>query len=310
MNTEDINTLIEHQLAVWPEAKKNFDALMQAERKSYKLGALDVTAQYNPGRIRSTTAAVDKASISSRQCFLCRDNRPKEQLHSEWPEGWELLVNPYPILPVHFTIASLSHEPQAEIPLEMAVMAEQAPDLAIFFNGACAGASAPDHLHCQAVLKSELPMPRLVEAVHTHQQPGFVSSESFCLDLPFQFISGIITPDLDGMKNLAIAPTVFGITAQTGERDRGLVNAFFWIDAKGYLRIILIPRRAHRPACYYAEDGNRLTVSPGALDMCGLIIMPVKEHFDKITADDIRQIYAETAFADHLPSELIDTFNL
>lgn len=296
MTTEQINNFIATQLEIWSEAKQNFDNLRHARRKPMPLGDFNVQLQLNPARIRSTAAAVDKASIAQRPCFLCAKNRPKEQIALQWLDGWDLLVNPYPILPVHFTIPATTHIPQETLPLEMAAMAEQAPDLAIFFNGAKAGASAPDHKHCQAVLKSELPIVAVAEKNHSAERTGWVSSESFGIDLPFQFISGIITPDMTGMKNLALLEKAVGYDEKEKRVSHDLINAFVWIDGKGLLRIVIIPRKAHRPSHYFREEDNYM-VSPGALDMAGLLILPREEDFNRMTPDVLHEIYQETAFA-------------
>ena len=305
MDTEAINMLVENQLAIWPEAKRNFDALAHIGRKPLRIGELEAVAQYNPARIKSTAAKVDSDSIRRRPCFLCKENRPAEQLCGEWIPGWELLVNPYPILPIHFTIVDTSHRPQDGIPLEMAVMAEKAPDLAIFYNGARAGASAPDHRHCQAVLKSELPLLKLAEKHHLPGMPSIVSSEKFGLNLPFNFLSAIVTPDKEGMFTLQTMTRVKGKDIKTGKPDAGLVNAFFWIDNTGCLRIIAIPRKAHRPDCYYAEDETRMTVSPGALDMAGLMILPVEKDYNRMNPGLAEKIYGEVAFKGPLPPEVL-----
>ncbi len=305
LNTEWINNYVEHQLAVWPLAKRNFDALSAISRRPLMLGDLTVYAQHNPARIKSTGAKTDAASISKRPCFLCASNRPPEQISQGWVDGWELLLNPYPILPIHFTIVDVKHRRQDAIPSDMAAMAEEAPALAIFYNGARAGASAPDHRHCQAVLKSELPLIQLAEKHHTRNLPPIVSSEVFGLDLPFNFMSAIITPDQQGLRNLYLMTQIKGIDAETGNPDADLVNAFFWIDSEGLLRIIVIPRRAHRPSCFFAEDDSQMTVSPGALDMAGLLILPIEKDYERINPQLARQIYSEVAFAGSLPDNII-----
>lgn len=309
LSIESINNLIETQLLQWHEAKLNFDRLTEVERKPLTLGNFQCAAQLNPARIRSTGAAVDKESISRRPCFLCAANRPDKQLAGSWPDSdWELLLNPYPILPVHFTIAAKRHIPQDHIPVEMAAMAEKAPDLVFFFNGAKAGASAPDHLHCQAMLKSELPIVSLVEKSHPVEQKGWISSEEYKLDLPFNFMSAVIGSGFTGMYDLAKIQNAFGIDAESGEKDPGLVNAFFWISDKGFLRIVMVPRRAHRPSLYFMPEGERFVISPGAVDMAGLLIVPREEDFRRISHETAARIYAEAAFAEPLPSEIKDTF--
>lgn len=308
LSVENINDLIESQLACWQEARRNFDRLADTRRKKLPLGDFPCAAQYNPARIKSTGAAIDKESIAKRQCFLCSSNRPAEQLSGNWPDdNWHLLVNPYPILPVHFTIAAVKHIPQAQIPVDMAAMAEKAPSLVFFFNGAKAGASAPDHLHCQAMLKDELPIISLVEKNHPLWRKGWISSEEFGLDLPFNFMSCIVSPEISGLVNLSHVQTAFGIN-ESGKEDPGLINAYFWISDGGYLRIIIIPRRAHRPSLYSLPEGVRFVISPGAVDMAGLLIVPRLEDFERLTPDIARRIYAETAFTGPLPENIRRNF--
>ncbi|MDE6511510.1 MAG: DUF4922 domain-containing protein, partial [Muribaculaceae bacterium] len=158
---------IDAQLAVWPLARENYQALGRTERRSIRLGDLLVGIQHNPARIVSTGAKTDAKAIAERPCFLCADNRPPQQTALEIVDGWELLVNPYPIFPTHFTIVSRSHRPQEGFPMDMVMMAEKLPGHTVFFNGKVAGASCPDHMHCQAVKTLESPLRQLIERVHS-----------------------------------------------------------------------------------------------------------------------------------------------
>lgn len=306
---EEINAFIETQLELWPLARENFDKLRNVKRKPVSIGKLDIYVQYNPARIVSTGARTDKESIATRRCFLCASNRPEQQISIDHND-WEMLLNPFPILPVHFTTAHKKHIPQSRIPLEMAILAEKFKGLAFFFNGARAGASAPDHLHVQAVLQEELPIIKLAEKYHNLSHKGFTSSESFNIELPFHFISGIIDNSSKGMENLARITRAFGVDAETGLKDHGLVNAFMWIDNSDYLRVIIIPRKRHRPSCYgYGKEDNFL-ISPGALDMAGILVTPRIEDFERINEPKIREIYSEVAYNASLPSSVIEYFNL
>lgn len=296
LDTETINDIIEAQLATWEMAKKNFDALSGCRRKLIQVGDMGVAVQCNPARIRSTGADISKEAIATRKCFLCRDNRPTIQHTIPLDGNLELLVNPFPIFPVHFTIAARDHRPQTAPPLAMAPLAAMAPDLCIFFNGAKAGASAPDHLHLQGILSSELPLLKITERIHPVGGKTMMWSDESGVDLPFRYLSVILPPDETDMKTLLTLLTTFG-KDNDGEIDPGLVNTYIWTDkATGILRGIAIPRKAHRPSCYHAEGDGQLLVSPGAIDMAGVIITPRNEDFDKITGEDIRKIYSETAF--------------
>lgn len=288
----DINEFIEYQLDVWPEAKGRYLDLGKTERRKFKVGAFEGAFQFNPARIRSTGARIDKESIGRRQCFLCAANRPEQQIAVPLYKGWELLLNPFPIFPVHFTIASTEHVPQDGPPIEMAAMVDSLPELALFFNGARAGASAPDHLHLQAVLKSELPMIALTEKYHTEDKKGVIRSDMYGVDLPFIYLSALITPDREGMEDYMQLLAMTGADPATGKPDKGLRNLICWKDDRGHLRMILIPRNAHRPSCYGDAEHN-LMVSPGTIDMAGIVVMPRMEDFDRIAGDDIRKIYSE-----------------
>lgn len=293
-------SFIEQQLVVWDLARENYRQLAKTERRLFDLGEFKLAVQHNPARIRSTGAAVDKQSIAKRSCFLCEKNRPPQQTVSDLLPDWDTLLNPYPIFPVHFTIASKKHQPQGQFPLDMICFVEKCPGLVAFFNGAHAGASSPDHLHFQAVLKSELPILRLAETVHNSDVSDVINAKSLIPQLPFDFYSFIIKQDSKGMRLLKAATMIKG-SDNEGNINEGLVNDFVWIDNSGTLRIIVIPRKAHRPACYAEDSERRLMISPGAVDMAGVIITPVKDDFEKITKEDLIQIYSEVAH-DSLPS--------
>lgn len=306
--SEETEAFIEHQLSQWTLAADNFKKLRETRRKKIPLGSLEASVQCNPARIISTGAKVDKSTIASRRCFLCSTNRPQQQISLSISDNWEMLLNPYPILPVHFTIAHKIHQPQGSIPLEMAEMAEKTPGLVFFFNGAKAGASAPDHLHAQAVMAEELPLIRLVERQHPDSMSGWLSSESFKIPIPFHFMSAVITPDVNGLSSLAKVNGAFGIDADTGKIDHDLLNAFFWIDKSGLLRCVIIPRKKHRPSCYYGGDDDKFLISPGAIDMAGIMIAPRPEDFERLDSSKMNEIYSEVAFSDKLPEQITNHF--
>lgn len=279
---------IDAQLAEWPLARENYQALGKTDRRSLKLGDLIVGIQHNPARIVSTGAKTDVKTLAERPCFLCKKNRPPQQVGMEIADGWELLLNPFPIFPTHFTIVNKEHQPQEGFPLDMITMAEKLPGLTIFFNGRRAGASCPDHLHCQAVKTIELPLMQLIEKKHTLAEGRVSTQKNLGLDMPFGFISLLITPDLDGMSELASIEETIG---KEYVRD-GRFNAFVWIDARGLLRICIVRRNMHRPSCYGPEEGQHL-ISPGCIDMAGILIAPLKKDYDGLTEEDVLQIYSE-----------------
>ena len=309
LSDEMVSELIETQLAVWPDACRNFERLRECARKNFDLGMLHAAAQHNPARIVSTGAKVDNASIAKRPCFLCAANRPEQQIAFQWIDGWDLLVNPFPILPVHFTVASKRHEPQNRVPADILAMAALSESLLFFFNGARAGASAPDHLHLQAVLSAELPLIRLAEELLPADRDGILFSDDEGLELPFHFAGAVITPDAEGELRFRRLLRVTGYDTEAGRLDPALVNTFFWEGADSLVRGVVVPRRAHRPSCYSLPGPDRMVISPGAIDMTGLMIVPREEDFERIDAATTARIYAEVAFADRIPQQIKDFVN-
>lgn len=284
---ERINSFVETQLAVWPDARSRYMELGKIERKSFRLGDLEGAVQFNPGRVRSTVADVSEKAIGERPCFLCGKNRPVEQISVPIRDGWEMLLNPFPIFPIHFTIASKTHRPQIPDLPEMIAIAEQLTGMTVFFNGAKAGASAPDHMHFQAVLTCELPLMKYVEEKFRSNKSELwtVQKEEGTQGWPYAFRTALIRPDNEGMDICRRLMVV---------KDPELLNRFVWPDADGVIRIVDIPRRAHRPACYMDPE-NPLMISPGAIDMAGVVIAVRPEDFDR-TPDRMAEIYGEVAF--------------
>lgn len=297
LSLEDINSFIELQLSQWYLAKNNYDNLIKVKRRYVKVCDVEIGIQWNPGRIVSTAAKVDTESIINRKCFLCKVNRDKHQLSIRMFDNWELLVNPYPIFPTHLTIASKDHAPQSRVPYDIVRFAENLPGLCVFFNGAKSGASAPDHLHMQAVLKDEIPLISIAERFHKDSESGIKFSSDFGVSLPFFFVSGVVSPDSAGLSTMKFGLDLGGIDSNDEFKDLSLVNCFFWLSNNGLLRFISIPRRTHRPKCFFSNNSDYRMISPGSIDMGGLIITPREEDFNLLTSSDIEKIYSDVAVA-------------
>lgn len=270
-----MNCLLEKQLLIWEEARKNYQALDKILKRKFIIGDLPVTVQFNPGRIASTTAKVDTDSINIRRCFLCKENRPKEQLIYNILPGWELLVNPYPIFNPHFTIACTDHRVQ-ELNWATAIkLAYLMEGMVVFYNAPGAGASAPDHAHYQAVALEALPLINLLDKNWPDTDKALIAGFIENFNLPMKVIAGTI---YNNTHPFATHPCV---------------NAFIWKSKNKDIRYALIPRKAHRPTLFFLEGIKRRAFSPGAIDMAGVLITPYKEDFERVTEEEIKQIYKE-----------------
>ena len=304
---------IENQLAKWQTARTNHEALNQIETRRFELAGNTITVQFNPARAVSTCAKVDKSSIEARKCFLCPENKPNEQdeIIISLDEPFSLRINPYPILPGHLTISSLKHQDQVladktirQLPGKLISWLEEyfASGYVLFYNGAKCGASAPDHFHFQAVKQSDVPViqqwERLMETavrekeIKTENGNTYSSFQITSYICPIQvFICNHSADILPEMINQYLE----SLPLHEGESEPRY-NLFAWQNKQRGFTMAYFPREGHRPACYTATGGEQLLVSPGALDMAGLLVTPRKEDFDKITESDIKQIYKEVAY--------------
>ena len=292
MEDSSISRFFNRQLEKWDDARHRFRDLKHVETK--KLSE-EVRLQFNPARIVSTGAKIDKKTLGERPCFLCDKNRPKEQMSQQIDERFHLLVNPFPILPVHFTIPARKHQPQAIYKNygEMHRFLSLHSELMVFYNGPKCGASAPDHLHFQAGTSGILPLQanwqrlsrNLTDIISLNDEEKIAVVRDFIVPA-FVIIS----------KNEESDETLFHRLYKSmpmrGDETEPMMNIIAWRKEDEYISVV-IPREKHRPEAYFAEGDAQVMVSPGALDMSGLIITPREEDFHKLTEESATTILQE-----------------
>ena len=284
---EILETFFASQMRDWALARDNhkaLDSVWSRELISEKLPTA-LRVQYNPARMVSTGASIDKASITARPCFLCADNRPAEQQTLALNEEFEWLVNPYPILPNHYTIASTTHRQQniAEAYDAMIQAALALPEgYIVFYNGPKCGASAPDHLHLQAGIGKDIPM---VEYAKSVQAAEDMPCQAIA---PFGYMAYLIR---DAEVSETFGRLYAMLPIPEGEYEPRM-NVVAYRNGE-HVSLIVIPRHAHRPRCYAAEDEAQYLISPGAIDMCGLIITPRHEDYERLTTARALDILCE-----------------
>ena len=291
-----LTQFFEHQMADWPEVAARFDDLARVEVKDFGV----ISAQFNPARMVSTGAKVDKAAVAHRPCFLCKAHRPAAQHELPFGKDFYVLVNPFPILPVHFTIVAKQHRPQTILDQYTTLyqLAEHFAGTFFFYNGPKCGASAPDHLHFQGGDGSVVPL------FHDWKTWSARLQEVTCLDEDNRIctIEGYPFPVLallshEREKSAALFRRVFAALPCHDDDTEPMLNLLAWSDGKQVVTIIF-PRGKHRPECYYSEEtASKLLISPGALDMAGLVITPRKEDFDRVTAPLLEKVVGEVSLS-------------
>ena len=292
MEDSSISRFFNRQLEKWDDARHRFRDLKHVETK--KLSE-EVRLQFNPARIVSTGAKIDKKTLGERPCFLCDKNRPKEQMSQQIDERFHLLVNPFPILPVHFTIPARKHQPQAIYKNygEMHRFLSLHSELMVFYNGPKCGASAPDHLHFQAGTSGILPLQanwqrlsrNLTDIISLNDEEKIAVVRDFIVPA-FVIISKSEESDETLFHRL------YKSMPMRGDETEPMMNIIAWRKGDEYISVV-IPREKHRPEVYFAEGDAQVMVSPGALDMSGLIITPREEDFHKLTEESATTILQE-----------------
>jgi hypothetical protein len=292
MTPQMLEKLTLSQTREWPLAAVNFKGLEKVEEKSFEFDGFKIIAQFNPERIRSSVAGVDKKSIAARPCFLCGSNRPKEQRAVPFDSDFSILINPYPIFRNHFTIVNNLHVDQRFIPyartfLQLAASME---DYTILYNGPECGASAPDHMHFQACESCFLPVNAEFDKLRKTGTLLFKSDKSqvWAFDTYLREMISIESESVDEALKFVNCYYRF-FSAMQPEKVEPMMNALCSFRKEKWV-IHLFPRKAHRPDYFFETGEKQLLMSPGSVDFAGVFIFPRREDFDKITKELIVDI--------------------
>lgn len=304
MEDSSISRFFNRQLEVWTDARHRFRDLKHVETRQF---SDQLKLQWNPARIVSTGAKIDKKTLGERLCFLCDKNRPKEQMSKQIDEKFHLLVNPFPILPVHFTIPARKHQPQLIYKNygEMHRFISLHSDLMVFYNGPKCGASAPDHLHFQAGTNGILPLQTNWQRLSRNLTDIISLNDEEKISVVRDFIvPAFVIISKSAESDEALFRRLYKAMPQRGDETEPMMNIISWRKGEEFISVV-IPREKHRPEAYFAEGDAQFVVSPGALDMSGLIITPREEDFRKLTEEKALSLLQECGVSEEKMNAII-----
>lgn len=304
MEDSSISRFFNRQLEVWTDARHRFRDLKHVETRQF---SDQLKLQWNPARIVSTGARIDKKTLGERPCFLCDKNRPKEQMSKQIDEKFHLLVNPFPILPVHFTIPARKHQPQLIYKNygEMHRFISLHSDLMVFYNGPKCGASAPDHLHFQAGTNGILPLQTNWQRLSRNLTDIISLNDEEKISVVRDFIvPAFVIISKSAESDEALFRRLYKAMPQRGDETEPMMNIISWRKGEEFISVV-IPREKHRPEAYFAEGDAQFVVSPGALDMSGFIITPREEDFRKLTEEKALSLLQECGVSEEKMNTII-----
>ncbi len=292
----EIKEFFDRQLEQWPMAKGNFDALAGVEVKSFDVDGMPFKVQFNPARIVSSGAKVDAASLKARKCFLCAENRPEVQFGLPWKERYTILINPFPIFRRHLTIPDNSHTDQL-IEGRIADMLDLAAELdgyTVFYNGPRCGASAPDHMHFQAGNSDFLTIAQALEDTELKAVATDGDATLYVEDtLP---VKAFVIDAKDHAAGERLFKCLYAaIPVPEGEKEPMMNILSFSTPAAE--RLVVIPRKRHRPSFYGTEGDDCMLISPASVDVGGVFITPRPEDFKRMDVAAVKRVLDEVCLS-------------
>lgn len=310
-----LTTFQEEQARDWPRLGTALEALGRSRYKTVRMGNRTVVVQWNPTRVASTTAQVDPKAIQARACFLCPQHLPPEERGIPWGQDLVILCNPAPLLPAHLVLAYRAHRDQALLPVLSDLLSftrQVAPRFSVLFNGPRCGASAPDHLHLQAITPNRLPTEVLVRSAlgdcGACEGPCAPPLPGHLLVRRPGLLAWSLSEQVPGVwvfhgsqarveRALRAALQVMGPPAP-GEEEPPF-NLVSWADVpptgEATLTALVFPRAAHRPSFFFAPEPERCLISPGAVDMAGFVITVREQDFERADAHLLGTLFAEVS---------------
>lgn len=291
-----VKTFFQEQLAEWPLANQNYKALEKVLVKDFDFGGASLRVQFNPERMRSSAAKVDTKSIQERKCFLCQANLPAEQRGVPFGTRYQILVNPFPIFPMHLTIPDMEHTDQLILDRfgDILDLAQELNDFVVFYNGPKCGASAPDHMHFQAGNKGFLPLEKDVQTVK--RETIISNNDLLCYVLPDYHRNVIVIESERKEEIRKLFNRIYEmLEIKAGEKEP-MLNIVSWFQENKWITCIF-PREVHRPKCYFAEGDDNILLSPASVDLSGVCVLPQEKDFEKITVNDIKIVFSEISIS-------------
>jgi len=296
-------SLLSAQLKKWEALEKTYKSLQNIMTRNIRCTGFSVLLQYNPERITSSLAGTGNSNENEHSCFLCLHNLPERQQGILYQDVFLILCNPAPVLPFHFTVAHVNHYRQdimAHMDTFLALIADFGSQWTVLYNGPRCGASAPHHLHFQVIPSGKTPIEKEIREKErltiVKQKKGVIFYKVSKLEREIMVIEGNDSIAIADALNEYMATLKKYLPAD----EEPMINIAGFFEEKRW-RLIVFPRKKHRPQAFFQEGDRRVVVSPAILEMLGLIITPMKKDFEKLDAKTIEAIYNEVSLKKILP---------
>jgi hypothetical protein len=299
---------LSEQKKAWQDLREGYELLKNVRERDLPCRGFSIRLQYNPGRIKSSTAEVNNINVNERRCFLCLDHLPEGQKGITYRDDYLILANPMPVFPSHFTVSHIDHRLQTideHIQTFLQLMADLGPSWTILYNGPKCGASAPDHFHFQAAPSGKMPIEK---EIREEKRLTLIKKIDCVLlyrarDLGREVI--LFEGDDPILIEHVLKDFLEALKKVLSTYEEPMMNIAGFYEERKW-RLVIFPRRKHRPDAFFKEGDARVVVSPGVIDMGGLLITPVKRDFERLDASAVEGIYEEVSLEGKIVERAID----
>ena len=303
--------LLSEQKETWPDLRRGCESLRDIRERDISCRGFSVRLQHNPERIRNTLADFQNANADRGGCFLCLEHLPESQRGVLYRGKYLILCNPRPIFPAHFTVSHIEHHPQAileEIRTFLRLVAEFGSGWTVFYNGPKCGASAPHHLHFQAAAAGQMPIEKEIFEQKRWAEPRRV--DGVLLYRPKDL--GREVAVIEGDDRIALEGVFKGLLEALRKvlilSEEPMMNVAGFHEGEKW-RLLVFPRRKHRPEAFFREGDARVVVSPGLIDMGGVLVTPIERDFERLNAAAVEGIYREVSLEAEILKEAVESLS-
>lgn len=306
INDQALQLIRDHR-NFWEVARINYAALEKVQTRKLEVNGYPVALQFNPERIRSSSAKVDKESVQARACFLCQAHRPALQEWIDFEEEYQIIVNPYPIFRKHLTIPIRVHQEQRIQARyrDLLLLTEALTGFVVFYNGPKCGASAPDHMHFQAGNKGFLPVEKNWIQARKETVASLGQAVMYVLRDFLQPMFVLISENKE--EAVSLFNRLYASMEINPDEYEPRMNILAWYEEGKWITCVY-PRKKWHPSCYYAAGEANILISPATVEMAGMFVTPLEKDFLKITPGDIQAMLSEVCLSEEEINRLIRKF--
>jgi ribosomal protein S18 acetylase RimI-like enzyme len=300
--------VLSKQKKTWQNLREGYELLKEVRERDLSYKGFSIRLQYNPGRIKSSTAVVDKKNEKERPCFLCLDHLPEGQKGIFYRKDYLILCNPMPVFFSHFTISHLDHRLQAiteHINTFLQLIVDFGSGWMVLYNGPKCGASAPDHLHFQAAPSGQMPIEKEIREEKRLTLMKKVDGVLFYCAKNLGREVTLLEGDDPRAVEIALKKYLAALKKVCLIEEEPMLNIAGYHEKRKW-RLAIFPRRKHRPDVFFKDGDARVVVSPGVIDMGGLIITPMKKDFEGLEGTAVKGIYKEVSLERKIVAKAIE----